>query len=253
MQISLSSNTKAKAIAKANTKAKAIAKANTKAKAIAKAIAKANTKAIAKAKANTKAKAKAKVKEEPIDPNKYNLHLPTKLTKKAESKDAVRYEITKFLTLNNLDIRHKKHLHFADYLGRKDFLAEIYLILCCGFYDTKESLSCMKKIVTYFEREWNTITFKELFELDPEWIPFFTENAHSDGTPRSSEFRKGVCKTRCTDIMKIKNLLTDPEKRNLLSAIILYDFINLRNFLGKNHSDMITTFISEEDASPSSP
>lgn len=182
---------------------------------------------------------KTKTESEPLDPDKYNLYLPTKLIKNKQSKDEVRYEITKFLTSNKLDIRHKKHLHFADYLSRKDFLAEIYLILCCGFYDTKESLSCMKKIITYFEREWNTITFKELFELDPDWIPFFTENAHPDGTPRSSEFRKGVCKTRCTDIMKIKRLLIDSEKKDLLSAITLYDFINLRNFLGKTHSDMM--------------
>ena len=118
---------------------------------------------------------------------KYDLNLPTKLLPKKTSKDKVRYQITNYLTTNNLDIRHKKHRHFHDYLSRKDFLAEIYIILCCGFYDTKQSIDCIKKIVDHFDREWDTITFKELFELDPDWIPYFAENANSDGTPKSTE------------------------------------------------------------------
>lgn len=177
------------------------------------------------------------------DLTRYNLRLPTKLLSKKTTKDTVRHQITNFLTTNNLDIRHKKHRHFHDYLSRKDFLAEIYLILCCGFYDTKESINCIKKIVDYFDHEWDTITFKELFELDPDWIPYFEENAHPDGTPKSTEHRKGVCKTRSTDIMKIKNLLIDKEKRTIHTAILLYDFINLRNFLGPAHQERtLTTF-----------
>lgn len=167
----------------------------------------------------------------------YSVSLPTKLNRKKTSKDEVRYEITKFLNSNNLDIRHKKHRHFHDYLGRKDFLAEIYLILCCGFYDSKQSIDCIKKIVQYFDREKDTITFKELFEMDPDWIPFFSENAHPDGTLKDGEHRKGVCKTRCTDIIKIKNLLIT--NKTLDNAIALYDFINLRNFLGPQNPNPI--------------
>ncbi len=169
----------------------------------------------------------------------YKIHLPTKLLSKRSSKDKVRYQLTKYLQMNNLDIHAKNHRHFYDYLGRKDFLAEVYLILCCGYYDKKQSIECLKKIIDYFDKEQGTITFKELFELDPDWIPYFSENANPDGTTKETEYRKGVCKTRCTDIMKIKNLIVS--KKSLDTAIVLYDFINLRTFLGPNHAN-VTTF-----------
>ena len=173
-----------------------------------------------------------------IKSNAYNIYLPTKLRKKKGNKDDVRYQITNFMTTNNLGIRHKKHRHFHDYLGREDFLAEIYLILCCGFYDTKQSIACIKKIVEYFDRERDTITFKELFQIEPDWIPYFAENAHPDGTLKPTEHRKGVCKTRCTDIMKIKNLLIS--NKSLDTAIALYDFINLKTFLGPSDQSLTT-------------
>lgn len=172
--------------------------------------------------------------------NKYDIKLPEKLLSKKKTKDSVRHEITKFLETKQLDIRHKKYNKFNNYLGNKDFLAEIYLILCCGFYDTKQSLDCIKKIVDYFDKESNIITFKELFQLDKDWIPYFSENAYPDGTVKENEYRKGVSKTRCLDIMKIKHLLID--NKNLDTAIVLYDFINIRTFLGNTNSTNLTTF-----------
>ena len=172
----------------------------------------------------------------------YNITLPTKPIKRSTQSDKVRHQITKFLSSKEFDITNKKHRLFYSYLNQKNFLSQVYLTLCCGLYDSKQSLDCIKKIVEYFDREWDTITFKELFALDKDWIPYFSENAYPDGTAKENEFRKGVCKTRCKDIMIIKRLLIT--NKDLDTAITLYDNINLKNFLGASGFNTFTPLLT---------
>ena len=153
------------------------------------------------------------------------IRLPTKLLKNKKCKDKVRLKINKYLKNNNINIYHKD---FFTYINNRDFLNELYIILCCGFYDTNETIKCLKKIINYFNKYKSIITFRELFQQDIEWIPYFSENAYPDGTLKTGELREGVSRIRCDDILKIKKLLID--NKSIDNSIKIYDNINIKIF-----------------------
>jgi hypothetical protein len=143
---------------------------------------------------------------------------------KLSTKHQKHYEKNKMHVLNllknaGIDNMSAGHRQFSDYLmNNNDIVLQQYLIMCAGYFNPKEAqdrLSAMIREMNFCKEGY---TYREVFQMDQDWIPFFYENAYPSGQRRHlDDKRMGVDKSKVDRIMKVK---TGPPVVSLDDAIV---------------------------------
>ena len=154
--------------------------------------------------------------------SKYN-NLEIKCPDISLQNDLYKTCIFNYLKEKQLTPYYSDNIGFYNFITQeeqKDILNRFYKVLY--YYNKlKLAISEIDEIYKLYKLSNNIITFKQLFLLDYDWHGFFENCAHSDGTRKINEPRRGVNKQWVNDIMKIKNR-TDC---SLLNAINIYNNI----------------------------
>jgi hypothetical protein len=146
-------------------------------------------------------------------------------------------KIDKFRLLIN-DILIEKNIKFTDkerdfylFLLNDDFnMFNIWFNICSAKKYFKNYRGELEKLLDIFNKSYNIISFKKLFEIDKEWYPFYDTSATIEGELLPDEKRLGVDKKYAMDIIKIKNKCNIP----ISNAIDIYIKIKIKNFIGQN-------------------
>lgn len=145
--------------------------------------------------------------------------------------DKRRIKIYNFLINNDITINKKFYLKFYNYLLQEDqnqILCK-YLSILLGNYDDDISIKLLTEIIELFQKRRRIYTFKELFNINPEWYKYYYQNADINGNLLGNESRKGVQKKYVNDIEILKKKIYFCIKNNipLEEYIIIYQ--NIKN------------------------
>lgn len=135
------------------------------------------------------------------------------------------------------DILIEKNIKFSDkerdfylFLLNDDFnMFKLWFDICSAKKNFKNYIEELKRLIDIFNKSYDIISFKKLFELDKEWYSFYDTSATIDGKLLPNEKRLGVDKNYALDIIKLK------KKCNISieEAMDIYIKIKIKIFLAQ--------------------
>lgn len=137
--------------------------------------------------------------------------------------DRNRRKIQKLIKSLGIDNFSEDHRLFGGFLldPRNCIHLQIYFIICSGYMKVKDAKERLLEMISEMRfRVAGGYTYRDIFNMDPEWQEFFSENAfpHPSGQRRDrTDMRMGVDKKHVDEIMAIK---IGPPSRCLQEAIV---------------------------------
>ena len=151
-------------------------------------------------------------------------------------RDVTLIDIYERMKQHNIGVGQEFHKEFFSFLESHPRMYQRFITMSIS--PQSASIKDVDKIVDEFNKIRSLYTFKQLYDIDPEWHLFFKENTDSSGNVRVGERRLGVDKVYVDDIMVIKTL----SRCELISAIkvytnVLYRILSLELSCHPNQND----------------
>jgi hypothetical protein len=148
---------------------------------------------------------------------------------KKSNKDVLRVQLFKYLQIHNLTITKRDYFNFYNFINNEenDEMLSIYLNVLIGMYSKRDSLKILDDLIIEYDKLNKLYTFKQLYQIDPNWHEYYKENTDVNGIKKKKERRKGVKKDYVNDVMKIKRLIEYNTKSilELEKAMLILEFI----------------------------